>query len=389
MLKQVPHSPKLQAQIAAAYGDPNADTSTLAVFEAVAANTKPLLRKGGLFDSAVIGIDVLSAMKNALASDIHVPLGIMHGNTSEELPIGKVFASELVNTNDGPELHALFYLDGSQTDLIGRINSGTVAEVSVGITTQQMLCSQCGWDFMSDEATSENIWDCTCANGHVLGKDGVHTNLHGLAAWREMSLVDRGAVNGSKILARPQMSMGKPDPLKLAARGFDDRVLTLFASVSDTLVPTKPAPKETPAMELKELVASNTELSVKLAMLDRDKTEGATALAAAQATVATHVAKITALEAELAVAKNADATKLKVDLDLAMGLLDELGTASLGLLGKGETLPETVSARVDLVREARVKLAVVIPVNGASQGTGSGKGDEATVTNFSAFKTGR
>lgn len=395
MFKQVPQTEKVKALVAAAYGDPAVDLSKLAIFEAVVLNTKPLRRKGGLFDSATIDASAFNQMKDIVDGGRHIPLIIQHTLLSgDPLPVGKVFASEIIIGDDmTPELRAMFYLPTSEDKLVARINAGAVAEVSAGMRFGKLECSSCGWDYNSPDATSENIFECVCANGHVIGKDGVHLKLSQLQDWMELSVVDRGAVNGAKILPRPSQSMAKTDPTKLAARGFDDRVLTLFASVSDTSQTSKPAPKE-PNMDVNQALI---DANVKLALTERERddhkgkttaleaklAEGTTLLAARDATIADLTAKLDA-------ASKTDAAKLKVDLDAAMSVLDEYATAALLATGKPATaLPETVSERVELIKSARASLSLAIPVGGASAPAGANEAEKPQdlMASFTAFRT--
>lgn len=379
MFKQVPLTDKISAQIAAAYGDPAADTTGLAVFEAVAANTKPLLRKGGLFEGAVINTSMFSDMISILDQQTHVPIEIMHGDSRDPLPVGKVFAAKMLPETDGStSLNTMFYMSPDQTDLITRLNSGVVGEVSIGTLAKQLLCSECGFDYLGADATLDNVWGCVCANDHTIGQKGAHLKLHGAQKWSELSLVNKGAAQGAKILPRSAMRMGAA----LAARGLDDRMLSLQASISDTLpLPTAPA-KESPDMSTEAL----TKLATDLALAGRDRDDAKTALTAAQAEVIALKVQVTDLTTKLATAEATDAAKVKIDLDAALVLLDEIGMAALIAQGKKDAkLPEPVSERIQLVRDARASLSLALTPGGKSLTPTTGT--ETAKRNLEAFTT--
>lgn len=369
MLKEVAPTEKIKSLVAKAYGDENLRFENIAVFEAVAANSQPLRRKYGIFAGARIMPDVMAGMVDWLAGGRSVPLQLMH---MPGMPVGKVVGAELRQNNS---LNALFYLSReTQADLIADINAGVISEISIGVTTQRILCSECGWDYLGADASFDNVYEGVCANGHKLGVDGVHTNLYGLADWMEVSLVDRGAVAGANILARPQQTF------KFDERtGFDRTALRLFASASVDAPPKPEEGKE--QMELQQQLI-DTKVALGLAELARDANK--TALEAAQASLAEAHAEIVSLKAT----QTPELSALEAELAIARPFVEELASSVFAATGKDATaLPATLSERVTAIREARTTLSLIIPVGGAGK-PAVNDADKQTAQNFSAF-TGR
>ena len=375
MLKQVTQTDKIKSQIAAAYGEPDVDTSKLAVFEAIAANTRPLLRDRGLFAKAVIQPDKLRAMDRFLAAGNHVPLQTMH---APGIPKGKVFASSVKTTDGETSLHTLFYLPTSEAELVNKLDADVIGEVSIGSTPSKLLCSECGWDYNGDDSTFDNVWDCVCANDHKIGKKGVHLKLSGLKQWHELSLVDRGATDGAKVLGRHRQRMSSPD--KLAARGFDESVLTLFASAN---LSDPPGPRTTVmTVDVEKYVA----LSGEVAVLKHTATEITTKLTAAETSVTDLRAQLATKDAEIATLKAGDLVKITAERDELKAYVAERLTAAYALTGKaGTAIPELVSDQVKALRQAQTDLALSLPMGGRSLPAGQGGGPEPVAAR-SAFK---
>lgn len=377
MLKTVPHTDALNALVAKAYGDPSVDASTVSVFEAVFANSKPLVRRtGGIYQNAVMQPDVMLAMERQIAAGEYPGLQIMHRSNS--LPVGKVISAKMRRSSDGGhEIGGLFYIPNSESDYVKKINSGVVGEVSVGMLNANLLCSACGWDYMGEDATFDNLYGCQCAAGHKIGKDGVHVQIHGLKAWKELSLVDRGAVTGANILARPAQSFGRDanraafandDHVRaLAARGCDLGFLYLAASVSDTAEP--------PHQERQAVTIDPEKYAAVLAdvTIEKSKVNDLTAqLSAVNATVTTLNAEVTSLKAQLAASGADKLAAVTTTLAEATAFVDAEANAALALLGRsGEALPETISKRIALTRECRLAAMSRVPVGGASRSAAS------------------
>src|SRR5690606_17876502 len=109
----------------------------------------------------------------------------------------------------------------SEKEVLAKVDSAVVDEVSVGLLTQHAFCSECDFDYFGPEATFTNIVMATCDQGHEIGVDGVHAKLVGLVDWAELSLVGSGAARNAKVLPKAKHSFKKETLDKLAADGVN------------------------------------------------------------------------------------------------------------------------------------------------------------------------
>lgn len=381
MGKRLDITPKIATAIARST-DNSVDPNTVAVFETIALNTLPLNKRGGLFDKATTSEITLRQMADFLNTGTNfVPLHLLH-DQGENLPVGRAFAGDVFVTANGiTELRVLFYLPLNAEDLITKLDTGVIDEVSVGLKTQHINCSECGWDYLSPEASFENIWTRTCNNGHEIGVDGVHTILNGMERFFELSLVSLGAANNAKILSRTKSLLGEASyNQQLAASGIHPEVTILFAS------PTH-KPKEA-SMDMTQLIAELTTAKAN----DQVKTAELTAAKLATDALTAENTKlkeeVVALKASAAPAEvTAQLAKTKEDLVAALAYTrteaDRLAVAA-GL--------EKPAADADLatltasISTARTKLTQEIPTGG-SMNQGQPESTGAQTTAPSAFKT--
>ncbi len=292
MNKRLQITPEITAHLSRALGGP-VDPARYAVYEALSANTLPLRRRGGLYDKAQLSLELLAGVALYLQSHT-APVHVMH--ESYTLNVGKVFYGEL----RGDELWTLFFVSLSEEDILAKIDDGTVDEVSLSILPKTLKCSKCGFDFMSPEATWENTLTATCDEGHVMGQDGAYAIVGALDQFNEMSIVSRGAVDGTKIVTQE-----KSYRLAASVRGTPSPFILRLHAESNTM--PGPAPGDTNGGGNPSVVTAN--LSEIIALTTKSaQTEAA--LSAATTENTTLKAKVTDLEAQLAVykAKDADLT---------------------------------------------------------------------------------
>lgn len=376
MAKKLELTARIRELIAKAT-DGAVDPEKVSVYEAIAINTKPVT-KNNLFDGAVHTGGTLREMAAAVSKS-HVPMHTMHAQ-SVELPVGKVFHGEVIPTGDGhEELRSLFYLPNTEVDLVNKLEGGAIEEVSVGVRYKHLNCSECGWDYMGEDATFINLYDRVCANDHAIGKNGVHLKLNGLDRWMEMSLVPIGAANGAKIVSRTKALLGEDQYNALAASGFDPEMTVLYAS--QTL-------PENDDMDLKELVE-------KVTALTASETTAKLALTNAQAEVATLKlaadkvpgleAKVTELTSELVAAKAVDGVKAQADLTAALTFVRSEADRLCVAAGEAKLADTATLAEMQAsIQKNRLKLADTFPVGGVTT-TPEPKSKAAP----SAFKTAR
>lgn len=337
------------------------DTEGLSVFEAIALNTKPLPGKDGtVHENAVITPLTLRQMADHINAGNHLPLISDHQLMGE--PKGRVFSADAMYGNRGEmELRVLFYLDSTERRLVQKLNAASLDEVSVSFMPTEFLCSECGWDYFSPQATFDNLLSRTCGNGHKIGTNGVHAELVGLSDFVEVSLVARGAADQPKIVGSSESKLAPATALRLTARGFDQNSLLVQATQGVSRV------------------------------ADFDMTKFVTDLAAERANVITLTAQVSAVEAERDNARaqlttlSAEVEDLKGQIATLQASADE-GTpneteAAVGFLraqlsklkvAKGEaepaldSLPSTVAELETEIRSLTADLTAILPVGGVA-----------------------
>jgi hypothetical protein len=384
MAKRLEMTDEIQARIHAAAGS-EIDVTKVVVFETVAANTRPLSKRGSIFHKGVIDASLLAEMAGIPAQG-GVPLHNMHLQGMEH-PVGKTFYAGITMDDMGqPELRAQFYLPLTEVDLISKLDTGVIDEVSVGIRPKHIFCSACSFDYASDKATMMNFFDQVCENDHTIGKDGVHVQLKGLDRWMELSLVSAGAADKPKIVGRTKALLGADDYQKLAATGKVPDATTLFATVKDQ-------PMSVP--DFNKLVTDLTASAGQVATLtaaNATLTANAADLTARLAAAEAKVTELTAANtgpAKQVLDLTATNTALTAEIDeTKVFLTDQLKAASVAL-GKpleDKDIPADVKGLVAALKATTESVHKLIPINGVSGTVDSAKQDEAR---FSAFKTSK
>lgn len=381
MLKELTPTPQMIDRLTTIHGG-DFNVSSVAIFECVSVNTLPISKRGSLFDGACFDISLLHEMASHLAGEITVPLHDLHMQ-GYELPIGVVFSAEVFNN----ELRALFYIGRNTAEgveRIAKINSNTINEVSVGVRPLHAFCSECGWDYLGAGATSENIWERTCANGHTLGKDGAHLELRGLDRWLELSLVSLGAAQGAKIVGRAKSLLGQDEYQRLAASGVSPDITTLFATFPSKGAGAMADDPKQPSLDTSAgfiLVASLAEDKAKLSL---ELTAAQSALTASTQQVETLTARVTELTASLEAA--AEGVKIKKEYDEIVSFLSEQTRAALVASGQeNPSVPATVPEMLAALNDSKLKLHN-LPTGRQTQSSGDLSASTSAVSN-AAFRT--
>ena len=220
---------------------PGANIGDLTAFEAVALNYLPIRKKHPLYEGAIVQPSMMQKMSERTDTE-QVPLYAQHNDYGS--PLGFVFHSAIVDR----ELRAQFALDNGEAEFLRKVQNGTYAQVSVSNLAEKILCSECGWNYLSEEATFENIYTATCGNGHKLRENGVHAELHGLQQWFELSLVDLGGVRGANIIP-PGSAKLRDNHIKLLAADNSPDKVHLISMMSPEMS------EENEEMDTKELLA--------------------------------------------------------------------------------------------------------------------------------------
>lgn len=364
---------------------PDIDPATLAVFEAIALNTKPLPGKDGtIFEDAVVRPVTLAQMVDYITTpDNHLPL--MADHELFGAPKGRFFHAALfsdTNSLDDLEMRALFYLDETEKATIAKLDAGSLDEVSVSFLPTAILCSECGWDYLS-QGTRENIDSLTCANDHTIGDDGVHADLVGLNQFIELSLVARGAADKPKIIGKSQSKLAPETVYRLAAKGFETEGLVFQGSAGKEEV-----------MDTTKLVTDLSDTTAKLAVSEADKGRLTTELSDTKTKLDASLADVTRLEGELQTAKDAkpedyesDKTQLAEAIELLQAQLNGVRVAKGEAKLEGEDLPKEVAALKAAITEKTGGLTALLPVDGKSINSKAGKEDAQLSIEPSAFTT--
>lgn len=395
MSKRIEITPEIEAQLRASVGDENLDTSKLVVFEARTLSTKPIKRKAGMFAGARTSVGTL----NEMADLINAPGGAIHMQIMHDtnvLPVGRVFKGSVYDMGTGDyELRSMFYIPADKTQLVADIENSVIDEVSVGLMTKHLYCSECNFDYLGEDASILNRIMLTCENDHVIGENGVHVKLVGVAAWTELSLVNQGAATDAKILSRAKQHMSQNTMERLAASATPLEARLFVASFKMDEKTDVKTPKENPKMDETKLMAmleasaekvangkvelaaavgenttlkaANTDLQAKLdaalaenetLKADPAKAELSAKLAEAEETK-TKLSEATAkllphVKATLVASGVVETDLEKLDFAAMLALVEEKGYKLHQLIG---TLPKTNAAKTDAKDEANAQFS--------------------------------
>ena len=364
-MKQVAKTQQVVDRLRAAFG-PDVDVSKLPVYEAVALNTMPLRKSGGLFKGAVPTQRTLTDMASSINAE-SAPIQVMHD--TDTTPFGRAFYCEVI----GDEARTLFTV----TDPVKAtsIDNGTIDQVSVGFMPASITCSACGWDYLGADATMDNLWGLVCANDHTLGDNGVHGVLDGVASFYELSLVGKGAAQGARIVGPSESRLqGLPQYRLAASAGIGGVHLTA-------------TPKDNSSVDLTALTASLTAATTEAATTKVHLTAAECARDQALTQLATANAKIVELEAG---PKQADLEAANASVAAATAALKTEATTILTACGKQMDLEgKDASALLAIIGEHRAQFAAAIPVDGMAAPSHSAPKEPATRPSAAAFSTRR
>lgn len=357
----------------------------IAVFECIAVNTKPVSKRGSIYDKSVLAAHTLGEMAAYLqGAGNFVPLHVLHMQ-GYELPVGRVFYGAVTADDQGmPELRTQFYVDLTDQqgkDFAGKIDNGTIDEVSINVMPKHLNCSACGYDYLDPKNMEANrwaFWDRTCPNDHVVGQDGVHVIVNGMARFHELSLVSLGAANGAKIMPKTatKLNLSDEDRQNLAANGLQPEAIMFMASTKQ--------PKEGKPAMADENKGGNAGIDpVMFATTLAEKQVAETNLKAANDKIASleaQIAEIPALREKAAKFDAADA-----ELTTAKDTIAKQAKFAATALGLKDTdVPANFAEQVKFIEDCGVKLHQAIPEGGLSLAADHGKGKQEEGVNRAA-----
>lgn len=351
---------------------PDVDLTALHVFEVTATSTVALRGKTNtIFEDGRITPNTISQLAASVNND---PIPLMMDHVMEGTPFGKFFYAESIPTDEGEiELRGFIYVDDSDQDILTKIESASIDEVSICFLPERLLCSECGFDFIEAKENSDfmPLLTRTCPDGHIIGQDGVHGRLVGVAETLELSLVSRGAAKKSKIIGPSDAMLGQTAQ-RLAANGVN--VLENYycmTSMKDVEGENK--------VDTTKLLETVTKLTSDKAKVDVELNTVKTEIAALTASVETEKARADAAEAKVA-ELTAEKETLSASLaDIKPEAVESYKThagktyVALKTLSGEEnaSVPEDFNEVMAFIDENHAKLSALIPTDGVSTGADS------------------
>jgi hypothetical protein len=355
VMKQVQKTEQILNQLRASFG-PDAELTSLAVYETRALNSLPLRKSGGIFKGARNSLRLLQQMADWVNGE-SVPLHLSHDTSG--LPYGRAFHGAMVDN----ELRLLFAVDSmSHPEVVSKLESGVLDQVSVGFNMKSLGCSKCGFNFIG--ASAENFYNLTCDEGHTIGQDDVHVWVDDLEYFFELSLVGMGAAEGATIVGRSDARLANnPSAQQRLAASADAGLFGVRLSPNIEEASTM-TPDQLARFEANITAAATATANLGAVTTDRDA-------AVAELTAAN--ARVAELEAAaLAAAPAAEVTTqliaAQADAAAAVEALRAEATVVMTALGEEAPaeMPADVPTLVAMIAEKRAAFAAVIPVGGAS-----------------------
>lgn len=387
MAKRISLTENLMSKIREKCGQ-DVDFNSMAYYQARGISTEPI-SQNSLYDKGTLSREALMDFVRLINEPLNtVTIQTMHDTSV--LPTGKVFYAELHDEPSGHSaVYTVFGVSTQHQDIIEKIDNGIIDEVSFGFRPKQILCSECGKDFLDEDVDFFDLITGTCPEcGAVMGKDGAHVKVPSIEQVSELSLVTRGAAKHAKILdSIYQMAMSdETSPvITLTKKGVKDDLLklNLCSTISKEVDMNKEDLEAALSAATGPLKVEMEKMQSTLASLGEEKT----ALEAAKNEA--EQAKV-ALEEEVASLSD-EKTKLEADLEDAKAKVDEIRAAFdeqiqkvLVAAGLSDSIPEDLEGKKELLDRAHLTLAN-IPVGGVANKADRIK-DKAGNADFSAYK---
>lgn len=378
MSKEIDMTEELTSKFKAKFGE-EVDVNNFYIFECRALSTEAV-HQGTIYDGAVVDSNILVSMADKINnSDENIGIHIMHND--DDLNIGRAFSARLnVDDNGSTALYAVCALlkDEQSNSIINKIENNVLDEVSVQFLSEHAYCSECHWDYMGEDASFENWWDKTCANGHTIGVDGCHLELEGLANFSEISIVNRGAAKNPKILSQKKRSLfSEGELMSLAASGKTPEFLVAtFNSKLENIMKDKDnvtlSAEEITSMQaeladlkkkldlgekVKELEAALSEKEMALAEKEQEVSEKAAEI---ESSAEAHKAEIEGLNTELSTVKEEKQALLEF-------LQEQVKKVALAAGKKDVEVPSDLGGISAMLSENQQLLATLVPAGGVSK----------------------
>jgi hypothetical protein len=331
----------------------------MVVFEVVMANDKPF-RKRGLFKDARFRDGALTELTNSVNAE-SIPLLTQHDGNM--LAVGRLFAA-MRNSSEARGLIAVSSLE--HPEMVAKLDSGTLDQVSVGVLPKSLTCSACGFDYMGPDATWEHFGSNTCPDGHTIGENGVHTFIESIDMFFELSVVNKGGVPGAKVMDKTNSVFSRSLAALAASSGREVGALAPFVlqleATGDDLKP------DAFAIALKSVNDANGVIVAGLnAQVSTLTTSVSTLTASVDAATAKGVADVAAVTAQLTAAQAVSAAISDTAEKARLALLS-IAKKTTVALGSTDTVSdtETIDKLLEIVEAGQVKLAAIFPTGGVA-----------------------
>lgn len=388
MTKQIEITDDVRAAFISKFGD-DTDINNFYIFECKAISTEPV-HQATIYDGAVMSPSLVASMADRINNtDENIGIHIMHND--DDLNIGRVFKARLgVLDNGATAMYACCALinNDDNKSVIERIENNVLDEVSVSVVPEHAKCSECDFDYMSDDAGFDNWFDRTCPNGHTIGVDGCHLELDGLKSFSEISVVNRGAAHNAKILSRKKRSLFSEGELsKFAASGTSPEffVATFNNKMENTMDAKDSNVTALSAEEVSAMQSELAELKQKLDLSEKVKSLEAS-LSAKEAeyaeTDAAQKAEIEDLKGKLAAAEENEKKTLEF-------LQSEVKKVALAAGKKDVEIPSDLGGISAMLSENQQLLASLIPAGGVSEGVKYGADNKFSSVKLKSYQVKR
>lgn len=376
MTKRVVLDENIISKMKSVFGD-DVSPDKYVVYKARAISNEPISKRGcALLDKAIPTSDFVRSLISLSKEPLkNISVHLLHEDY--ELAIGRVFDMwETLEYNSVVAAYAYLAILKTEDNMevIEKIDSGILDEVSIGFEIASAKCSVCGFDFfdndLDEETKLEHLWSATCPDGHVMGRDGAYLSIEKPKSFSEISIVNQGAAHHAKIQEIAKFSLSFDDAKKNAK--------TLLAEVGNTTVLTKLESKMTEEeMKIKfaEMEAKMAEMEAKLSSSPEAAPDEATSAEEEPSGEPAEPApadeektdeKVKALEAEVEELK-AEKEALKSELSEAKAMFAEEVNKALVAADKEKVSPETeLSAMTKALHDANITLAS-IPAQGKAR----------------------
>lgn len=382
MTKQVELTENLIAKFKSKFGD-DVDINNFYIFECRSISTEPVTQNT-IFNGAVANTRCLSdLLEKVVSTDENIGVHIMHN--AMDLNIGRVFDARLETEGEVKALYAMCAIlkNSGADDVINKIENNVLDEVSVSFVPEHAYCSECGWDYMGDDADADNWWDQTCPNGHTIGVDGCHLKLDGVSSFSEISIVNRGAATNPKIKSQSKRSLFSEGELKkLAASGRSPEILV---ATFTSKLEKKMSENNNEVAELKaklEEAQKKLDLAEKVKELESKLSEVEEKLANKDEELKKLQEEKTSVDEELAAAKS--------ETEKAVSFLKEQVEKVNTAAGKKNVeVPDDLEGISAMLSESQQILASLIPAGGVSRQVNYGDKKDLVNIQIETFRVKR